>query len=72
MKKILTKVILLFIFLIHSFSQSTSLDVTENMQNDNTAIGAKADRRPDAQLAMSVSYYPVTAGDVYTLASQSR
>ena len=68
MKKILMKVILLFIFLIHSFSQSTSLDVTENMQNDNTAIGAKADRRPDAQLAMSVSYYPVTAGDVYTLA----
>lgn len=50
------------------FSQSTSLDVTENMDEKNTAVGAKADRRPDAQLAMSVSYYPVTAGDVYTLA----
>ena len=48
--------------------QAATLDVTENMSDKNKSVGAKADRRPDAQLAMSVSYYPVTAGDVYTLA----
>ncbi len=34
----------------------------------SSKIGQQAGETPDAQLAMSVSNYPVTAGDIYTLA----
>lgn len=34
----------------------------------SSKVGQQTNETPDAQLAMSVSNYPVTAGDVYTLA----
>lgn len=38
------------------------------ISNSSSKIGQQAGETPDAQLAMSVSNYPVTAGDIYTLA----
>ena len=72
-KKAVSAIILFFFFFFLTkvnaqAPQAATLDVTENMNDKNKSVGEKADRRPDAQLAMSVSYYPVTAGDVYTLA----
>ncbi len=50
-------------------------DLTNNEATDNKAtnssksiVGKEANSLPDAQLAMSESSYPVTSGDVYTLA----
>jgi protein involved in polysaccharide export with SLBB domain len=53
-----------------ALSAQSKLDIIENMQKKSNAVGSSTDaqRLPDAQLAMSVSYYPVTAGDIYTLA----
>jgi len=52
------------------FAQSQSQNVTESMekQTGSGKVASDVTKLPDAQLAMSVSYYPVTAGDVYTLA----
>ncbi len=46
----------------------TSQNVTEDMDKASASVASDVTKLPDAQLAMSVSYYPVTAGDVYTLA----
>ena len=45
-----------------------SQNVTSDMEKSDAALASDVTKLPDAQLAMSVSYYPVTAGDVYTLA----
>ncbi|WP_294430869.1 SLBB domain-containing protein [uncultured Treponema sp.] len=46
----------------------TSQNVVADMEKSSGAVASDVTKLPDAQLAMSVSYYPVTAGDVYTLA----
>ena len=45
-----------------------SQNVAEDMEKAVSSVATDVTKLPDAQLAMSVSYYPVTAGDVYTLA----
>ncbi len=69
MKKAFFTPIFLALALLPAAAQN-NLDIISNMETQNKAVGSSTDaqRLPDAQLAMSVSYYPVTAGDVYTLA----
>ena len=73
MNKISVKTLLIFVFssLLFSVSaqnaKSQALEALEN-QNKSATVGADSSRLPNAQLAMSVSYYPVTSGDIYTLA----
>ena len=53
------------------FAQSmTTLKAQFSSQtvSSNSKIGQQANDTPDAQLAMSEASYPVTAGDIYTLA----
>lgn len=47
-------------------STNSYKDVTGT--NSKSVVGREANSLPDAQLAMSESSYPVTSGDVYTLA----
>lgn len=43
--------------------------IKQNNDDDSSTVAGTADTTgvPNAQVAMSISYYPVTAGDVYTL-----
>ena len=74
MKKAFFTPILLAITILPSVSQNisvlqkSSLKETQEKLLKTDDAKSETSRLPDAQLAMSVSYYPVTAGDVYTLA----
>lgn len=50
------------------FAQSQNVTESMGKQTGSGKVASDVTKLPDAQLAMSVSYYPVTAGDVYTLA----
>ena len=51
-----------------SYVSDSSLSPSALKTVSTSRIGQQANDTPDAQLAMSESSYPVTAGDVYTLA----
>ena len=44
-----------------------SYSLSSEIEGSSLSVGEDATRTPDAQLAMSVAAYPVTAGDLYTL-----
>lgn len=71
--KIMKNLFALLFFSASFFLNAQTLDgasqnVAENMDKRDDPVASDVTKLPDAQLAMSVSYYPVTAGDVYTLA----
>ena len=83
MKKIKTCILSAFLLSLSASVFSQSQSSVQAMLNSRNSVSAEALKKsatgekevasdvtklPDAQLAMSVSYYPVTAGDVYTLA----
>lgn len=49
-------------------SEKTKIDITKFSSVKKTVASDDSDSIPDAQLAMSCEDYPVTAGDIYTLA----
>ncbi len=59
-----------FIFADNSDVSSSSLEAADsvNSLSKKTGVGQQSNFLPDAQLAMSESLYPVTAGDIYKLA----
>ena len=59
-----------FIFADDNGISSSSLEAADsvNSLSKKTGVGQQSNFLPDAQLAMSESLYPVTAGDIYKLA----
>ena len=55
-------------FLCAQSMTSLKAQLSSQSVSSNSKIGQQANDTPDAQLAMSEASYPVTAGDVYTLA----
>lgn len=59
--------IIVFLLFILSFSLfALDFNVAEHMDNNDGSL-TNSFRNPNAQLAMAVTHYPVTMGDVYTL-----
>lgn len=67
MKKIKTIFVTVLMAASLSVSFAQSQNVAESIEKQSGELASDVTKLPDAQLAMSVSYYPVTAGDVYTL-----
>lgn len=55
-------------FAQNSLSSVAAQDIADRVESGAATVGGGSNRAPDAQLAMSRSDYPVTAGDIYTLA----
>lgn len=55
-------------FAQRSFSAGTAQNIAAAIESGGAVVGKNDNNTPDAQLAMSRSDYPVTAGDIYTLA----
>ena len=51
-----------------SISSTTTQVIADQMNLSDSNVGSTVEKFPDPQLAMSVPNYPVTCGDVYTLA----
>ncbi len=67
------KAVALFCLMNAGFCFAQAFDTADLVNNESTnssksVVGKQANSLPDAQLAMSESSYPVTSGDVYTLA----